>query len=371
MSMTTVKQQKAFILAAVEGVMDEGGVNLIVISNKAFPKLLKNALFTAKWESIDPNFTESVAHTKLTEFIIEWCAIHIYRIDLYNELRKVLVERNLFDGFLTTVPWEAKWERLPLERRLPLVVQGKSLFFQPAQMPSVKIILDSMEKYIVDSTPVLAPEPELEPEVEPVERVQTVDVAELPAEKALEKALEEVKTLKVELRDTHQKLHAVKHDFHEAKRMFFDLKKLCEQKDIVYEEQATRNEELIEKALEQAKSFAALHEVYVEAQDGVEKPWYDGDDDYDAPEGFDSVIRFAYAECEWVDGDAGDISVSSSDPSDSEEDTDEKMLAEPVERWTGEDEKNLAELKALNSGAIAVDTDILDAMIEKKKRCEQ
>ena len=130
------------------------------------------------------------------------------------------------------------------------------------------------------------------------------------------------------------------------------------------------DEELIEKALEQAKSFAALHEVYVEAQDGVEKPWYDGDDDHDAPEGFDSVISFAYAS-EWVNGDAGDISVSSSDPSDSEEDTDEKMLAEPVERWTGEDEKNLADLKALNSGAIAVDTDILDAMIEKKKRCEQ
>jgi hypothetical protein len=53
------------------------------------------------------------------------------------------------------------------------------------------------------------------------------------------------------------------------------------------------------------------------------------------------------------------------------EEDDDDDDEEPVERWTDEDEKKLAALKALNSGAIAVDTDILDAMIEKKKRCEQ
>ena len=85
---------------------------------------------------------------------------------------------------------------------------------------------------------------------------------------------------------------------------------------------------------------------------------------------------------EWAGGGVGDVSETSSDPSDSEEDveeeedtdekdTDEKMLAEPVERWTDEDEKNLAMLKGLNSGAIAVDADRLDEMLEKKVRCDR
>jgi hypothetical protein len=130
--------------------------------------------------------------------------------------------------------------------------------------------------------------------------------------------LEKVKALEEQLCVMGKELRAVKHDFHEAQRRFFDLKELCEQKDTVYQEQATRNEEFIEKALEKPEAFAALHEAYVEAQDGVEKPWYDGDDDHDAPEGFDNVIRFAYAECEWVDGDDGDISETSEE--DDEED---------------------------------------------------
>ena len=84
---------------------------------------------------------------------------------------------------------------------------------------------------------------------------------------------------------------------------------------------------------------------------------------------------------EWAGGGVGDVSETSSDPSDSEEDveeeedtdekdTDEKMLAEPVERWTDEDEKNLADLKEMNGGAILVDADRLEAMIEKKARCD-
>ena len=94
--------------------------------------------------------------------------------------------------------------------------------------------------------------------------------------------------------------------------------------------------------------------------------WYnEGDDDHGDPEGFFGIMQDVAPDCEWVDGDAGDVSVTSSDPSDSEEDIDDKMLAEPVV-WTDEDEKRLAELKALNSGTVPVDADILNEMIEKK-----
>ena len=86
--------------------MDEGGVNVIVISKKAFAILLKNTKFNDKWDCLDPNVTESLAHTKVTESILDWCAIRIYRIDWYNGLREVRVERNLLDGFLLTIAWE-------------------------------------------------------------------------------------------------------------------------------------------------------------------------------------------------------------------------------------------------------------------------
>ena len=172
--MSVKQKQTAFIKGAVDGVMDEGGVNVIVINNRDVSKILKNAIFTAKWDCLDSTLTESLAHMQVTECVLEWCAIHIYRIPHYNELRKVLVERDLFDDFLATVAWEAKWERLPLERRLPLVIQGKSLFYQIVQMPFVKILLDSMEKYIALFTPAPAPEPEMEPELERAEVVEDV-----------------------------------------------------------------------------------------------------------------------------------------------------------------------------------------------------
>ena len=165
-------------------------------------------------------------------------------------------------------------------RRLSLKIQGRSLFYQPDQMPFVKMLLDSMENYIVRFTPMLAPEPELEPELERVEvaydDVQTV--VELPVEV---KTLEEVKTLKVELRQVKEELHVVKYQFHEAQRVFFSIKNLCEQKDTFYEERATWDEKFLQTAFEQAKAFVALHEAReanVEAQDGEGKPWYNGDD---------------------------------------------------------------------------------------------
>ena len=157
----------------------------------------------------------------------------------------------------------------------------------------------------------------------------------------------------------------MKHDLHEAKRVFFQIKRLCGEKDAFYQKQATRTEKLLKHAFDQAKAFTALYEANEEAQEEAqeEKPWYDGDGD--DPEGFFQIMQDVAPDCEWVDGDAGDVSVTSSDPSDSEEDIDDKMLAEPVV-WTDEDEKRLAELKALNSGTIPVDADILNEMIEKK-----
>ena len=354
--MSVKQKQTAFIKGAVDGVMDEGGVNVIVINNKDVSKILKNAIFTAKWDCLDSTLTESLAHMQVTECVLEWCAIHIYRIPRYNELRKVLVERDLFDDFLATVAWEAKWERLPLERRLPLVIQGKSLFYQIVQMPFVKILLDSMEKYIALFTP--APEPELE-RAEVVEDVQTV--AELPAEVPAEVKTPAEKALEAKLRQTRQELH-------EAKRVFFHLKGLCGMKDTFYYKQEKRNEELLKHAFDHAKAFTALYEANEEAQEEAQeqKPWYnEGDDDRGDPEGFFGIMQDVAPDCEWVDGDAGDVSVTSSDPSDSEEDIDDKMLAEPVV-WTDEDEKRLAELKALNSGTVPVDADILNEMIEKK-----
>jgi hypothetical protein len=270
------------------------------------------------WDCLDPNVTESLAHLKVTETILEWCTIRIYRIDRYNELRKVLVERNLFDGFLLTIVWEAEWERLPLGRRLPLIVQGRSIFYHIVQMPFVKMLLDSMELYIVRFTPVLAPEPELEPEVEPVERAQTV--VELPAElKTLE---EEVKTLKVKLRETQQELHAVKHQYHEAQRLFFSIKDLCEEKDTFYEERRDADEKLLQTAFEQAKASVALHEAREEILDTQEfqgKPWYKEVDD-DIPEGLFNLLS-GFPECDWADGNVSDVSVTSSE--DDEEDAEE------------------------------------------------
>ena len=168
--------------------------------------------------------------------------------------------------------------------------------------------------------------------------------------------------LEAELRHTQRELRVVKHDLHEAKRVVFSLKGLCEMKDAFYYKQERRNEELLKHAFDQAKAFTALYEANEEAQEEAqeEKPWHDDDD---VPEGFDSWLQDS--ECDWLDGDAGDVSVTSSDPSDSEEDIDDKMLAEPVV-WTDEDEKRLAELKALNSGTVPVDADILNEMIEKK-----
>ena len=134
--------------------------------------------------------------------------------------------------------------------------------------------------------------------------------------------------------------------------------------------QEKRNEELIEKAHEHAKAFAALYEANVEAQEEAqeEKPWYnEGDDDRGDPEGFFQIMQ-DFPDCEWpLDGSASDI--SETDTSDNE-DVEEKMLVEPVERWTDEDEKNLADLKEMNGGAILVDADRLEAMIEKKARCD-
>ena len=186
------------------------------------------------------------------------------------------------------------------------------------QMPFVKILLDSMDKYIVDSTPVLAPEPELEPEVEPVERVQTVDVAELPAEKALK---EEVKTLKVKLCETEQELHAVKHQFREAQRVFFSIKDLDEQKDKYYEERRDADEKLIQTAFEQAKAFVALQEAReeIEYDRGAGKPWYDGDED--TPEGLFALCQ-EFPECEWLDGNASDVSATSSEDAEGAEEED-------------------------------------------------
>jgi hypothetical protein len=120
--MSQNQQKTAFIMVTIKDQNDEGGVNNIVIPKKDFRNLLSNKVFKAKWECLDPNVTESLAHSKVTECIIQWCIVYIYRIDRYNELRKVLVERDLFDHFLITIVWKAEWERLPLDRRLPLVV---------------------------------------------------------------------------------------------------------------------------------------------------------------------------------------------------------------------------------------------------------
>ena len=215
----SVKQQKTtFILVAIEGVKDEGGVNVIVISNKDFTKLLKNAPFNDKWDCLDPDVTESLAHIKVIECVLQWCAIHIYHIDRYNELRVALVKMKLLDAFLATADWksESAWAKLRSDKRCPEVIMGRSLFYQPVQMPFVKMLLDSMANYITRFTPVPAPEPELEPEVERamvVENVQTV--AELPAELPQVKTPTE-KALEEQLRQTQQELHVVKHDFHEA-----------------------------------------------------------------------------------------------------------------------------------------------------------
>ena len=328
------KQQKtAFILMAIKDQKDEGGVDNIVISNKDFPKLLNNDVFKAKWECLDPNVTDSVAHSKVIECIIQWCAIHIYRIDRYNELRVVLVERNLFDHFLTTVVWEASWAKLSIHKRCPAVIMRRSLFYQPAQMPFVKILLDSMDKYIVDSTPVLAPEPELEPELERADVVFIVE--KTPAEKAAATAklnvvmenlqvelVQHVDAVKENLLQTQQELHAVKHQFHEAQRLFFSMKDLCEQKDKFYEQRATRDEELLQTALEQTKAFAALYEAReanMEAQDGEGKPWYTGNDD--TPEGIFELLQ-EFPQCDWAcDGNVSDVSVTSSE--DAEEDAED------------------------------------------------
>ena len=359
MSKSVKQKQTAFIQGAVDGVMDEGGVNVIVINNRDLSKILKNATFTAKWDCLDSTLTESLAHMKVTECVLQWCAIHIFRIDHYNELRVALVKMKLLDDFLATVEWKSDvaWEKLQSDKRCPEVIMGRSLFYQPVQMPFVKMLLDSMANYITRFTPVPAPEPELEPEVERamvVENVQTV--AELPAEVPAEVKTPAEKALEAELRQT-------KHDLHVAKRVVFQLKDLCEMKDTFFYKQEKRQEELLKHAFDQAKAFTALYEANEEAQEEAqeEKPWHDDD----VPEGFFSWLQDS--ECDWLDGEDGDVSVTSSDPSDSEEDIDNKMLAEPVV-WTDEDEKRLAELKALNSGAIPVDADILNELIEKKMR---
>ena len=173
------------------------------------------------------------------------------------------------------------------------------------------------------------------PEPEPVDALEDAKtVAEVPEVKALE---EQLRMMKKELRETKQELRAVQHQFHDAQRLFFEVKDLCEKKDTFYEERATRDDELLEKALEHAEAFAALHEANVEAQDGVEKPWYDGDGD--SPEGLFSLLG-DFPQCDWADGGAGDVSETSFNPSDreddgedtAEEDADEKLLAESVER---------------------------------------
>ena len=340
--MSVKQKQTAFIKGAVDGVMDEGGVNVIVINNKDVSKILKNAIFTAKWDCLDSTLTESLAHMQVTECVREWCAIHIYRIPRYNELRKVLVERDLFDDFLATVAWEAKWERLPLERRLPLVIQGKSLFYQIVQMPFVKILLDSMEKYIALFTPAPAPEPDMEPELERAEVVEDVQtVAELPAEVPAEVKTPAEKALEAELRQT-------RHDLHEAKRVFFQIKRLCGEKDAFYQKQATRTEKLLKHAFDQAKAFTALYEANEEAQEEAqeEKPWYDGDGD--DPEGFFQVMQ-DFPDCDWpLDGGVSDISETDSDPfrsdtSDNEDVEEEENADEDQENADEDQEEDTAQ----------------------------
>ena len=340
--MSVKQKQTAFIKGAVDGVMDEGGVNVIVINNKDVSKILKNAIFTAKWDCLDSTLTESLAHMQVTECVLEWCAIHIYRIPRYNELRKVLVERDLFDDFLATVAWEAKWERLPLERRLPLVIQGKSLFYQIVQMPFVKILLDSMEKYIALFTPAPAPEPDMEPELERAEVVEDVQtVAELPAEVPAEVKTPAEKALEAELRQT-------KHDLHVAKRVVFQLKDLCEMKDTFFYKQEKRQEELLKHAFDQAKAFTALYEANEEAQEEAqeEKPWYDGDGD--DPEGFFQVMQ-DFPDCDWpLDGGVSDISETDSDPfrsdtSDNEDVEEEENADEDQENADEDQEEDTAQ----------------------------
>ena len=216
-------------------------------------------------------------------------------------------------------------------RRLPLKIQGRSLFYQPDQMPFVKMLLDSMEKYIADFTPVLAPEPELEPELERADVVFIVE--KTPAEKAAATAklnalhvelVQHVDAVKENLLQTQQELHAVKHQFHEAQRLFFSMKDLCEQKDKFHEQRATRDEELLQTALEQTKAFAALYEAReanMEAQDGEGKPWYTGNDD--TPEGIFELLQ-EFPECDWAsDGNIGWSSSDSSDSEDAEEDAEQ------------------------------------------------
>ena len=142
--------------------------------------------------------------------------------------------------------------------------------------------------------------------------------------------------LEAELRHTQRELRVVKHDLHEAKRVVFSLKGLCEMKDAFYYKQEKRNEELIEKALEQAKAFAALYEANVEAQEEAqeEKPWYDGDGD--DPEGFFQVMQ-DFLDCEWpLDGGASDI--SETDTSDNE-DVEEEENADEDQENADEDQE--------------------------------
>ena len=342
--MSVKQKQTAFIKGAVDGVMDEGGVNVIVINNRDLSKILKNATFTAKWECLDPTLTESLAHMQVTECVREWCAIHIYRIPHYNELRVALVDMKLLDDFLATVEWksDAAWEKLQSDKRCPEVIMGRSLFYQPVQMPFVKMLLDSMEKYIALFTPAPAPEPEMEPELERAEVVEDVQtVAELPAEVPAEVKTPAEKALEAELRQTW-------HELHEAKRVFFHLKHLCGEKDAFYQKQATRTEKLLKHAFDQAKAFTALYEANEEAQEEAqeEKPWYDGDGD--DPEGFFQVMQ-DFPDCDWpLDGGVSDISETDSDPfrsdtSDNEDVEEEENADEDQENADEDQEEDTAQ----------------------------
>jgi hypothetical protein len=74
---------------------------------------------------------------------------------------------------------------------------------------------------------------------------------------------------------------------------------------------------------EQAKASVALYEARQEILDTQEfqgKPWYNGDDDI--PEGLFELCQ-QFPECEWMDGNVSDVSVTSSEDDDAEEDAEE------------------------------------------------
>ena len=82
-------------------------------------------------------------------------------------------------------------------------------------------------------------------------------------------------------------------------------------------------EKLIQTAFEQAKAFVALQEAReeIEYDRGAGKPWYDGDED--TPEGLFALCQ-EFPECEWLLGNASDVSATSSEDDDAEEDAEEE-----------------------------------------------